>query len=348
MSEAEDWDVAPTEEAPEDESYGPLKYEIISYPADTTLRGYHDLWRSEQLVVPDFQRRFVWDVKKASKLIESFLLGLPVPGVFLFKSRSTSSFLIVDGQQRIMSAIQFLVQSFEEKSIFRLRGVESQWEGKRFSDLTDAEQFKLGNSVLRATIIQQLDPDDETSIYQIFERLNTGGINLNPMEIRRSVNFGPIVGYLDSLNAWPSWREILGQPKADKRFRDVELLLRVLALYRRADEYEKPMKGFLNECMKHLKDDTAVLADLEKRFKSTADHVRAELGAKPFHLRGRLNFGLLDSVMATLMRSGDISELPPKFESLVDDAEFVTAVTFNTSDATVVATRLRLAATYLK
>src|SRR5438105_4689374 len=86
------WRVDETEPPGEEEPDELVSYEILNYPADTTLRGYLEQWDASQLNVPDFQRRYVWDIKKASKLIESFLLGLPVPGVFLFKDRGASQF----------------------------------------------------------------------------------------------------------------------------------------------------------------------------------------------------------------------------------------------------------------
>ena len=85
--ETEDWDVEKTEESPEDEQEPKLEYELMNYPADITLGGYVDHWNRNELTVPDFQRKYVWDRIKASKLIESFLLGLPVPGTFLYKER---------------------------------------------------------------------------------------------------------------------------------------------------------------------------------------------------------------------------------------------------------------------
>jgi hypothetical protein len=85
-----------TEENEEDEALSPSSYEIFSYPADTTLKGYLDQWDKGQLFVPQFQRNFVWDQTRASKPIESFLVGLPVPPVFLYKPATTKSFWSTD------------------------------------------------------------------------------------------------------------------------------------------------------------------------------------------------------------------------------------------------------------
>lgn len=343
------WDFEPTEESSEEEAYPPLKYEIVNYPADITLKGYLDQWRGGQLKIPPFQRDYVWDVKKASKLIESLFLGLPVPGVFLFKPKDSTEFQIVDGQQRIMSIIKFQEEKFDEKSIFRLKGVQPQYEDKRFADLTPEAKFKFETTVLRATIIQQLSPDDDTSVYQIFERLNTGGVNLNPMEIRQSVSFGPFVDLLKELNQDPDWMEIIGKKKADKRLRDVELILRIMALYQCRDRYEKPMKAFLNKYMEFKRKNNEDYEDLKGVFAWTAEIITENLGSKPFHLRGRLNYGVLDSVFYALMLAPeDISDVKKKFDALLEDKEYIQAVSFNTSDASVIDVRLDKAAQYLK
>jgi hypothetical protein len=117
-----------TEEAEEDEALPPSSYEIFSYPADTTLKGYLDQWDNKQLYIPQFQRNYVWDQTRASKLIESFLVGLPVPPVFLYKPATTKSFWIIDGHQRIRSIVDFQKGLFGD-SKFKLKGVDTRWVG---------------------------------------------------------------------------------------------------------------------------------------------------------------------------------------------------------------------------
>ena len=162
-------------------------YEISNFPSDLSLIEYHRKWKNGDIEIPDFQRNYVWNKRDASRLVESFLLGLPVPGVFLYKRRRDNKLLIIDGQQRITSIVRYIEGSFDDR-IFRLSGVKKAWENKAYTDLNDTERRCFENAILRATIIQQLNPDDESSIFHIFERLNTGGKNLNPMEVRRCAN----------------------------------------------------------------------------------------------------------------------------------------------------------------
>lgn len=346
MAESEDWDIEPTEEVPEDEQEPKLEYEIMNYPADITLGGYVDLWDRKELTVPDFQRMYVWDRIKASKLVESFLLGLPVPGTFLYKERVKAGYLIIDGQQRITSVIRFIKGTFED-AVFRLKNVHPRYDGKSFSELSEDDQFKLKGATLRATIIQQINPNDDTSIYQVFERLNTGGVNLNPMEVRQCVSYGPFVSALKAMNDNENWRLIIGQPKIDKRLRDVELVLRCIALSEDGGDYEKPMKGFLNKYMESRRDDGDDYSDLIENFANSTAYIVDSLGQKPFHLRGRLNYGALDSVMAAVLADVAPEDLSERYERLLDDEEYDQATSFNTSDEAVVELRLAKAVEYL-
>ncbi len=346
------WEVDQTE-APESEEKDVITYQISYYPADFTLKGYLDKHDSGQLVIPPFQRNYVWDQVKASKLIESFLLGLPVPGVFLYKERQTNKLQVIDGQQRILSAIRFFKNEFEER-IFRLKNVNSRWEGKTYDELDEADQYQLNDTVLRATVVQQLDPQDDSSVYHIFERLNTGGINLNPMEIRKCVYFGDFFSHLEELNAFKPWRMLIGKSGVDKRLRDVELVLRVLALSYELSSYEKPMKRFLNNFMlAHRRMNAAVFAETTRiqsdSFRGACERVLKAIGEKPFHLRGRLNFAVLDSVMAAAIASPEISgdDFRSAFQKLKDDPEFLDTSTRNTSDEATLERRFAKAFEYI-
>jgi len=332
----EEWEVDETEES-EDEEQDTFSYQISSYPADITMKGYLDKWDEGQIEIPEFQRSYVWDQVKASKLIESFLLGLPVPGVFLYKDRKTNKLAVIDGQQRILSSIRFFKNEFDEK-IFRLKNVLPKWEGKTYMELEESDRFQLNDSILRATVVQQLDPEDDSSIYHIFERLNTGGINLNPMEIRKCVYFGELFTLLEELNADKNWRKIIVKPKPDKRLRDVELVLRCLSLHDSWKNYDKPMKGFLNAFMAKIKKMNAgerakKLDQLRETFTSTCEVIENLLPEKPFHLRGRINYAAMDSIFnAVAEQDGDNDNLKTGYSALIIDPEFVETATINTSD----------------
>src|SRR3989338_3418321 len=113
----------------EDERSEVALYKIIPYPADYTLEGLHEKWKHGNFTIPLFQRQFVWTVLQASRLIESFLLGLPVPGIFLYKEPESGNLVVIDGQQRLRSVFSFFEGEFPETKLpFRLREVQKQWE----------------------------------------------------------------------------------------------------------------------------------------------------------------------------------------------------------------------------
>ncbi|MGW8188859.1 DUF262 domain-containing protein [Sphingomonas hankookensis] len=345
-TEAPEWDVEPTEESFEEESDSPIDYEIMNYPADLTLGGYVDLYDRKEISIPNFQRQYVWDRVRASKLVESFLLGLPVPGTFLYKERTKPGYLVIDGQQRIMSLIKFIQGSFEDKT-FRLKNVQKKFEGKSFQDLTEEEKFRFKGLTLRATIIQQINPNDDTSIYHIFERLNTGGVNLNPMEVRQCISYGPLVDALKKMNEDTNWRNLIGMPKVDKRLRDVELVLRCIALAEDWESYEKPMKGFLNKYMERRRKAPESYDELIDNFRRSVAFLYEALGERPFHLRGRLNYGALDSVMVCTLMDVAPSDIKKRFEKLKANPAYNSAITYNTSDESAIDTRLSTAIEFL-
>jgi uncharacterized protein with ParB-like and HNH nuclease domain len=130
----------------------------------------------------------VWTISQSSRLIESFLLGLPVPAIFLFTDPHTETQIVVDGQQRLMSIKYFFEGYFGEedkgaRKVFALQGLseESPYYNVTYRELEsrNPQAFnKLNDSVLRTFIIKQLDPKDNSSIFHVFERLNTGGTQL--------------------------------------------------------------------------------------------------------------------------------------------------------------------------
>ncbi|MBI3811806.1 MAG: DUF262 domain-containing protein [Nitrospirae bacterium] len=195
----------------EDEYSDSSPYKIISFPADFTLKGLHEKFISKEIIVPQFQRQYVWNIERASKLIESFLLGLPVPGIFLYREKNSQKLMVIDGQQRLKSIFGFLNGKFPDtNNRFCLKSVRTTWNGKSYEKLEESDQIKLRDSVLRAIIIEQIDPADHSSMFHIFERLNTGGMSLRPQEVRNCIHQGPLNDLLNKLNQYKPWREIVG------------------------------------------------------------------------------------------------------------------------------------------
>lgn len=343
---AEEILIEETEPADDDEPQN-IRYEIMSYPTDYTVKVLYEKWQSHQLVIPDYQRRYVWNLPQASRLIESFLLGLPIPQVFLYREYSSPTLYVVDGHQRLATIAHFYNGKFSDGREFQLRGINAVWDGKNYFDLSEDDRTTLDDATLRSIIIRQIQPNDSSSIYQILERLNTGGTQLNPMEIRRVIFRGKANEFLARLNDNPNWRMLIGSSAPDTRYRDVEILLRVLALSENWRTYSKPMKKFITDYMAVLdKSDPEHLKQIEQRFSATCSLIKANLGEKPFHLRQRLNLAALDAVvMVCFIEQAD--SLKPNLKSahreLISDPRYIEAVTHSTSDVSVIKERFELA-----
>lgn len=337
----------------------PAEYEVITYPADFTLEGLVSKYKKGSMSVPGFQRNFVWNIKQASRLIESFLLGLPVPAIFLFTDDAKNEQLVIDGQQRLMTVVYFFDGYFGEpdtngrRKVFKLTGLnkKSPYYDKTYSDLEEANMTafnKLNDSVLRAFIVKQLTPNGNTSVYHIFERLNTGGTQLVGQEIRNCVYHGDFNDLLCRLNCYENWRKIFGTRTHHKRQKDVELILRFFSFYEKSNDYERPIKDFMSNYMRenqHISETRS--QDLECLFKETCDRIVDALGEKPFHIWSGLNVAAYDSIF-TVLASGEIkTDLMDRYKRLISDEDFIKGVRVSTADESIVQLRMRLAKKFL-
>ncbi|MFH1021782.1 MAG: DUF262 domain-containing protein [Planctomycetota bacterium] len=310
-----------------------IEYDIASYPSDFTLDNLFSQWKKGSIVIPEFQREFVWDIEQASLLIDSFMMGLPVPPVFLYLDEE-SKYLVIDGQQRLLSIFFFFEGYFgkEEhgkRKVFKLKGIDEsiRYAGKTFKEFAEPDRRKIEGSVLRAINIRQINPAKQnTSVYHIFERLNTGGTSLRPQEIRNCVFAGDFVAILKKLNKDGNWRKIIGKPALDKYQKDLELILRLFALLENGvASYEKPMKEYLNKAMQRNRvGDSDFAKAFQEQFSVTCQRIVTVLGEKPFHVRGPINTAYLDSVFC--MVYSNIDKLPKdlirRFNELTHDKEF--------------------------
>lgn len=283
---------------------GVKEYDITSTPNDFNISTIYSLIDNGVIKMPPFQRNYVWDEKRASKLIESILLGLPIPQIFLYE-QGKNSFYVIDGQQRLLSIYFFIKQRFPTKEgriILRnyLTG-DTKIDNSILSDDRYFKNFSLklpsiSNNeknkynklkydtlgeykysfeilrTIRSVVIKQNEPDDDSSIYEIFNRLNTGGQNLSPQEIRMSLYYSEFYKLLIELNELPKWRNLLKQKSVDVHFKDLEILLRCIGMLFKLDEYKSPMGKFLNAFSKsasQLSDD--ILIYIKELFMSFLD-----------------------------------------------------------------------------
>lgn len=272
------------------ESVYPLcEFKLTTTPNDFNILTIISFVKSKVFKIPDFQRHYVWDIKRASKLIESLLIGLPIPQVFLYE-RERNEFLVIDGQQRLMTLYYFFNGRFpkkEQRSALReifdangyipeeimeddnyfqkfnlkldgvTEGQDNKFNGKNYDTLGDY-QMSLNLATIRNMIIKPVSNDDEDgAMFEIFNRLNSGGVNLTAQEIRMSLYQSPYLVSITKLNKNNKWRELLGKPIEDLRLSDVEAILRSLAMLQYSHNYKNTVAGFLNSFANHVKNNDA-------------------------------------------------------------------------------------------
>jgi hypothetical protein len=336
------------------EGTGSLKFAITSYGADYPVETIVGRLNSNAFFVPPFQRNFVWSQRHASRFIESLLMGLPVPGIFLYKDSATSRHLVVDGQQRLRTLQFFYDGNFLERK-FRLIGVRDEWEGMTYKDLSSAEQLKLDDSIVHATIFQQDEPKDQLkSLYFVFERINSGGMRLSPQEIRNCISDGPILPAARALNDDQNWRGIFGE-KHNRRLKDQELVLRALAMFLWRDKYQAPMRDFLNDFANYTKISKKELDGLTSQFKEAVKLVNECYGNKAFRPSRALNAATFEAVMVGLagrLTSTKSAPDPKKFmaayDRLLKDKDFLKACERATAREDTLKARQQLAITAFK
>lgn len=358
------------------------EYDLTSTPNDFNVKTIIDYVENGVFGIPTFQRNYVWDIKRASRLIESLILGLPIPQLFLYEE-GKNRFLVIDGQQRLMSLHYFLLKRFPRmerrgalRRIYDEKGEisrdviadDSYFENfnlhlpsplpshqNRFNklnyDTLSEYRTALDLRTIRCVFIKQNEPkDDDSSVYEIFNRLNTGGVNLTPQEIRTSLYHSEFYRCLYKLNIDPRWRKLLDTNDPDLHLRDVELLLRAFAMLLRGDKYSPSMTRFLNRFSRDMRkapaNELQRLAEIFGRFLDAAAH----LGPGAFGTRGkRVNVSIFEAVFAACcapayFKSGAIFELTQdRLSALKADKDFSAASTARTADRVQVETRLRRA-----
>jgi Protein of unknown function DUF262 len=351
----------PVEDIDETAEVIPYRYTITSYGADYPVDGLVKRLKSRDIMIPTFdpdadltgavegfQRRFVWTVPQCDRFIESLLLGLPVPGIFLVK-QNDGRLLVLDGQQRLRT-LQAFYDGVLRGREYRLANVQPQYQGLTYQSLDVEDRRKLDDAIIHATVVRQDEPSaDESSIYLIFERLNSGGTNLQPQEIRVALYHGRFVRLLRELNDYVPWRTLYG--KKSSRLKDQELILRFFALLFERDRYQEPMKEFLNKFMGAQRDLQLIPdAKLRKIFTGTCDVVLEAIGARAFRIERVVNAAVVDSVMvgiASRIQSGGLikskESISEKYEQLIANDDYQRAVARSTADSANVEKRLGLA-----
>jgi hypothetical protein len=293
-------------------------FKISSWGADLSFRELITRYDEDELVKPELQRHYVWDKSEASRFIDSILLGLPIPSIFLAKTID-EKLLIIDGHQRLMTVRDYVKGIFsKDGKVFKLSRtpkIHERWRGVAFSELEAEDQRRIKNTTIHAIIFRQRHPaEGDTSLYQVFERINSSGRTLLPQEIRNCVYQGPLNNLLIELNKYEAWRTLFGKQEIDERMRDIEYILRFFALSddKILRDENSPLsislKKYLNQFMDNKNMDNLIV-DFKHRFLRCIDFALKYLGEGAFHnisstdetrLVGKFSPTVFDSVLISI------------------------------------------------
>ena len=310
------------------------EYDISAAPNDFNVRTLFDFIDSGVVKIPGFQRNYVWDIKRASKLIESLLIGIPIPQIFLYQEEK-NKFLVIDGQQRYFTIYFFKhgrfprkEKRFELRKIFdeskgipqdtfqnnefftdfklhlpeQLPNKPNKFNGLKYETLSEADRDAFDIRTIRNIIIKQTSPDnDDSVVFEIFNRLNSGGVNLKPQEIRTSLYHSNFYEMLYRINLDPNWRSLTPQVTPDLNMKDVEILLRGFAMLIHHNAYAPSLTKFLNwfsaQAKKFSDQDIEYFEQLFVRFTEKA----ASVDSKIFFTKGgRFNISVYESIFVAL------------------------------------------------
>lgn len=331
----------------------------ITDPEVISLYNKHK--RGQLVLQPDFQRQYVWDSTKASKLIESAILQIPLPIVYLSEEKDGKEY-VIDGQQRLTSFFSFIDGSFPEGKPFKLSGLNvcSDLNGKKFNELTDELQNKINSYGVHT--ITFLKNSSENLKFEIFERLNTGSVQLNDQELRNCLYRGNFNVALKEMAADLDFMYICGIKAPDKRMKDIELVLRFCAFYHKTYlKYKAPIRSFLNiEAQEKRIITDKDLLELKSAFKNSCQIIRSLLDKNAFkrfykgkdgQINGfwepsKFNTSLYDILMYSFANEDKnkvFQNLDSIKEALIylmtEDQEFVDSIELSTSSVQAVTTR---------
>lgn len=300
--------------------------EAFDIKVSTENRSFNelaDMFSEGDIKIPDVQRKFVWDTNKCSKIIESILLGLPIPPLF-FMDIGNNSYEVIDGLQRLTAISNYILgnqwgaitNDTQRNNSARLSQiVDKSISGKTFKELTDVQQKKLKRSTVTVIDFRQINPQNEKAKYLIFERINTGSELLNPMQIRKALAYGTFMSEIyEAANSSTALKSIYGRHYLNKD-RHVELFLGVYSTYKILEgEYNltsQYQKYILNDFCEENKNETLEFEFIEK-FNENMKMLSDKFDKKDIfrkiddsdEFQGNRNTNIAETLLATMIQSG--------------------------------------------
>lgn len=267
-------------EAPQesDEDFGREMLEamdrIAIAPSDWTVESLvSQIQRRTFDFTPPYQRRMAWRPDRQSRLIESLILGVPIPPILL-AAQGRERFHIIDGKQRLLAIASFMAPEAisSEPLILTSLPILSELKGLTYSDFINEAQFdfarrRLETATIRTDVVRNWQ-ENPNALFFMFHRINSETVKLSPQELRSSLNPGPFLAVLDEFsNDTSIFEDVYGFTRPDFRMRDIEIVLRFIAFNMFLSEYRGNMKEWLD----------AVTKDLNRRIEALTPTVRALL-----------------------------------------------------------------------
>lgn len=355
-----DQDILTAEEKVELSTAEPQAAPITYLGSDFDVRGLVERMLRGDIIIPTFgssedspevagfQRDFVWTRAQMDRFIESLLMGYPIPAIMLVQ-QSDYRYLVLDGQQRLRTLRAFYEYTNTAHG-FTLENVSQEFKGLSYRTLSSDQRRMLDDTFIQATIIRT-DGTNESleAIYQIFERINSGGTALTPHEIRVALYPGPLVDFITSLNEKHEWRVLYGGRSL--RLRDHELVLKIAAFYYNLNEYRRPQKVFLNSFLSANRNLEGIDSKrFEALFLQACSILLNTVGRQALRFRGpNINSSFSEAVFIGLMhrleREGNPSAeaIIEAFRGLQSNEEFSMAVTHSTATEENIRKRVSIA-----
>lgn len=338
------------------EPFNPKDVDIIAQPM-VIANLVEDLKEGGDIILdPDFQRfSDLWDDKKQSRLIESLIIRIPLP-TFYFDAGNNEKLIVVDGLQRLNAIRRFMALEEGDSRRLVLNNLEylTEYNGYTFEKLPVNIQKRIKSQVVSTYIIRAGTPDKVRT--SIFTRINTGGMTLQPAEIKNSVYRGQAANLLKELAHSEEFVRATRGKIPQKRMLDCEFANRFLAFYLLGvEQYAGNLEDFLNNVMirlqKEPKDTLAVCREDFFKAMQYASDIFGETAFRKMNKNkkyGRINKPLFDSVSVNLaklseqdckklLEKKDI--LQEKYTTLLEDEDFADIITNGTAKVSNVKTR---------
>ena len=300
---------------------------------------------------PEFQRHQVWKTKQKSELIESILMGIPLPLIYLAEDK-IGNLQVIDGRQRLTALFEYLNNDFKLQSL----SIMEHLKGKQFKDLEPAEQSKLEDYQLIVYVIKPQTPDRIK--FDIFDRVNRGGTQLNKQEMRNALYQGKSTKLLKKLSKMDEFLNATGRAINGNRMKDRYLILRFIAFYmckhnmlfysKKKVEYKSDIDDFLGKTMEAINNlNDKEIKNIENIFRKSMSNAFDILGEDGFRIpstdrKRPINMALFET-FGYLMSHDDVL-LDKKFTKEVlfdmfEDEKFVESLTERVDSSRSVNTR---------